>query len=103
MVFQQLLQDQDAADNAAAYAGLGESDFARGDYRAAVNDFSAALRLNPRRPGRRPERWICPTGCWRWIPTRRGLDAAERLPQEPGAAGDDGERGGVVFLFAGGG
>jgi tetratricopeptide (TPR) repeat protein len=37
----------DAAVSADAFAGLGESDFARGDYRAAQGDFEAALRLNP--------------------------------------------------------
>ncbi len=44
-VFRQVLKDQPA--NADAYAGLGESDFARGDYRAAQSDFQSALRLNP--------------------------------------------------------
>jgi len=45
-VFRKVLKDQPA--NADAYAGLGESDFARGDYRAAQSDFQSALRLNPR-------------------------------------------------------
>lgn len=38
--------DKDSA-HAEAYAGLGESDFDRGDYRAAQSDFQSALRLNP--------------------------------------------------------
>jgi tetratricopeptide (TPR) repeat protein len=37
----------DRAVNAEAYEGLGEAEFARGDYRAAQSDFQAALRLNP--------------------------------------------------------
>jgi Flp pilus assembly protein TadD len=37
----------DAPTSAEAYAGLGESDFARGNYRAAQRSFQAAVRLAP--------------------------------------------------------
>jgi len=37
----------DAPANSDAYAGLGESEFARGNYRAAQRDFQTALRLAP--------------------------------------------------------
>lgn len=76
MVFQQLL-DQ-SADNGAAYSGLGESDFARGDYRAAVTDFSEALRLNhdDQAAARKLD---LSNRVLALDPTRRGLDAAERL------------------------
>lgn len=43
--FRSVLKDQPA--NADAYAGLGESDFAKGDYRAAQSAFQSALRFNP--------------------------------------------------------
>ncbi len=36
-----------APANAQAHAGLGEAEFVRGDYRAAQQDFQAALRLAP--------------------------------------------------------
>jgi Flp pilus assembly protein TadD len=44
-----VLRDErdDQTGRADAYAGLGEADFARGDYRAAQSDFQSALRLNP--------------------------------------------------------
>ena len=44
-VFQGILHD--TPDNADAYLGLGEADFARGNYRAAQRDFQAVLRLAP--------------------------------------------------------
>jgi tetratricopeptide (TPR) repeat protein len=44
-VFRGVLRDQPMS--ADAYAGLGDSDFARGDYRAAQKDFSSAVKLNP--------------------------------------------------------
>jgi len=37
----------DAPTDADAYTGLGESEFARGNYRAAQRDFQTALRLAP--------------------------------------------------------
>ena len=43
--FRAVLKDQPG--NSGAYAGLGESDFAKGDYRAAKDDFSSAVRFNP--------------------------------------------------------
>jgi tetratricopeptide (TPR) repeat protein len=48
-VFREVLRDEsdDQAARADATAGLGEADFARGDYRAAQGDFQSALRLNP--------------------------------------------------------
>jgi tetratricopeptide (TPR) repeat protein len=38
---------RDAPDNADAYAGLGQAEFAQSQYRAAQRDFQAALRLAP--------------------------------------------------------
>jgi tetratricopeptide (TPR) repeat protein len=49
-VFRAVLREEESNDqpaSAEAYAGLGDADFARGDYRAAQSDFQAALRLNP--------------------------------------------------------
>lgn len=75
-VFQQILKEHPA--NAAAYAGLGESDFVQADYRAAVNDFSSALRLNPEDRDAAGRLDLCER-VLAIDPTRRGLDSAERL------------------------
>jgi tetratricopeptide (TPR) repeat protein len=75
-VFQQLLKQQ--PDSAVAYAGLGESDFARGDYRAAVNDYSSALRLNPEDQTAVRKLDLC-NRILVLDPTRRGLDPVERF------------------------
>ncbi len=81
-VFQQLLQDHPgkyaAPDMAAAYAGLGEADFARADYRAAVNDFSTAVRLNPQDQAA-AKRLDLGNRVLGLDPSRRGLDQAERF------------------------
>ena len=81
-VFQQLLKEpvliENPADNAAVYAGLGDAEFARGDYRAAINDYSSALRLNPQdQPA--TQRLDLSERVLALDPTRRGLDPAERF------------------------
>ncbi len=75
-VFQQVLKQ--APDNAAVYAGLGNADFARGDYRAAINDFSTAVRLDPQDRAAVAKLELC-NRVLALDPTRRGLDPAERL------------------------
>ena len=75
-VFQQLLAER--PDNAAAFAGLGEADFARADYRAAVNHFSSALRLNPDDQAAVQKLDLC-NRILALDPARRGLDPAERF------------------------
>jgi tetratricopeptide (TPR) repeat protein len=75
-VFQQLLAEK--PDNAAAFAGLGKADFARADYRAAVNDFSSALRLNPDDQTTVQKLDLC-NRILALDPARRGLDPAERF------------------------
>ena len=47
-VFRGLLTDQPASVE--AHTGLGDADFAKGDYRAAENDYQSALRLKPGDP-----------------------------------------------------
>jgi tetratricopeptide (TPR) repeat protein len=54
-VFRGVLKDRPSS--AEAYAGLGESDFTKGDYRAAQSDFQSALRINPRLNS-----WVNPGG-----------------------------------------
>jgi tetratricopeptide (TPR) repeat protein len=75
-VFEQILKEQ--SDNAAAYAGLGEADFARSDYRAAANDFSSALRLNPEDRAAAARLDLC-NRVLALDPTNRRLDPAERF------------------------
>lgn len=75
-VFQQVLKEQ--PENAEAHAGLGESDFDRGDYRAAINEFSSAVRLNPSDRAS-AERLDLSNRVLALDPSRRGLDPAERL------------------------
>lgn len=81
-VFEQLLKERTSAtqpaETAAAYAGLGEADFARGDYRAAANDFSAAVRLNPQDQAS-AQRLDLSNRVLMLDPARRGLDQAERF------------------------
>jgi tetratricopeptide (TPR) repeat protein len=76
VVFQKLLEQ--SPDNGAAYSGLGEADFTRGDYRAAVADFSQALRLNPE-DRTAAQKLDLSNRVLALDPTRRGLDPAERL------------------------
>lgn len=75
VVFQQILKEH--PENAAAYSGLGESEFAQADYRAAANDFSLVLRLNPQDYA--AARLDLCERVLALDPTRRGLDPAERF------------------------
>ena len=60
-----------------AYAGLGEAEFARGNYRTARTDFRVALRLNPTDEEIRKRLGVCET-VLALDPTQRGLSTAER-------------------------
>jgi len=64
--------------NAAAYAGLGEAEFDRGDYRAAERDFQSALRLAPDNQAAR-QRLEVSHELLTLDPTLRGLPPAERF------------------------
>lgn len=75
-VFRGILHD--APDNADAYAGLGEAEFARGDYRTAQRDLEAALRLAPDDHDTRQRLDAC-NELLTLDPTRRGLRPAERF------------------------
>jgi tetratricopeptide (TPR) repeat protein len=75
-VYRAALKDQPA--NAEAYAGLGEADFAKGDYRAAQSDFQSAVRLSPADPtaGKRLD---LASRVLALDPAVRGIGAAERF------------------------
>jgi tetratricopeptide (TPR) repeat protein len=75
-VFRGILQE--APGNAAARAGLGEAEFAQGNYRAAQRDFQSALRLTPNDATIRQRLDLC-NELVTLDPTLRGLDPAERL------------------------
>ncbi len=60
-----------------AYAGLGEAEFARGNYRTARTDFRAALRLNPEDEEIQKRLGVCET-VLTLDPTQRGLSSAEQ-------------------------
>ncbi|HYW48774.1 MAG TPA: tetratricopeptide repeat protein [Bryobacteraceae bacterium] len=75
-VFRAVLHDAPA--NADAWAGLGEAEFARGDYRAAQRDFQAALRLAPDDQAAR-RRLDISNELLLLDPTMRGLGPAERF------------------------
>jgi tetratricopeptide (TPR) repeat protein len=60
-----------------AYGGLGEAEFALGNYRAARTDFQAALRLNPADEHLRKRLALC-EDVLALDPTQRGLIGAER-------------------------
>lgn len=64
--------------NADAYAGLGEAEFARANYRAAVRDFQAALRLAPDDQAARQRLDAC-NELLALDPMLRGLGPAERF------------------------
>ena len=51
-----------------AYAGLGEADFARGNYRTAQTEFHDSAPFAPSRPRTHSSAWPCATGCWNSIP-----------------------------------
>jgi tetratricopeptide (TPR) repeat protein len=69
---------QDAHANADAYAGLGEAEFERGEYRAAQRDYQAMLRLAPDDKAVRRRFDIC-NELLMLDPTRRGLVPVERF------------------------
>jgi tetratricopeptide (TPR) repeat protein len=69
---------REAPGNADAYAGLGEADFARGDYRAAQRDFQTALRLAPDDQAARQRLNLC-NDVLMLDPAMRGLGTAERF------------------------
>ena len=75
-VFRGILHDAPA--NADAYAGLGEAEFARGNYRAAQRDFQTALRLAPDDQATRQRLDLC-NELLMLDPTVRGLGPAERF------------------------
>ncbi len=75
-VFRGILHD-DPAD-ADAHAGLGEADFARGNYRAAQREFQTALRLAPDDQNARRRLGLCDE-LLMLDPARRGLGPAERF------------------------
>lgn len=63
--------------NAAAYSGMGEAEFARGNYSAAQADFAAASRVAPDDQGIR-QRFEETNLIMTLDPMRRGLEEAER-------------------------
>jgi tetratricopeptide (TPR) repeat protein len=75
-VFHSILHDAPA--NADALAGLGEAEFARGNYRAAQHDSQAALRLAPDDKTTRQRLDLC-NELLMLDPTVRGLGPAERF------------------------
>jgi tetratricopeptide (TPR) repeat protein len=75
-VFRGVLKDQPV--NTDAYAGLGDADFTRGDYRAAQGDFQSVLRLNPTDQGAAERLDLC-NRVLALDPAVRGIGAAERF------------------------
>jgi tetratricopeptide (TPR) repeat protein len=75
-VFHGILHDAPA--DAAAHAGLGQAEFARGNYHAADRDFQAALRLAPNDEATRQRLELC-TELLTLDPTVRGLNPGERF------------------------
>jgi tetratricopeptide (TPR) repeat protein len=75
-VFRGVLHD--APTSADACAGLGEADFTRGNYRAALRDFQAALRLVPDDQTSLQRLEIC-NQLLLLDPTERGLSQVERF------------------------
>lgn len=75
-VFRGILHDAPA--NADAYAGLGETEFAGGNYRSAQRDFQAALRLAPESQAARQRLDVCDE-LLLLDPTMRGLSPQDRF------------------------
>jgi tetratricopeptide (TPR) repeat protein len=75
-VFRAILHD--APTSAAAFAGLGEAEFARSSYRAAQRDFQAAVRWAPDDQAAQQRLDLC-NELLRLDPTFRGLSPAERF------------------------
>ncbi len=73
--FRELMRQQ--PQNAEAYAGLGEAEFAERRYLAARTRFQIALRLRPDDPSTQRRLELCGQ-VLEMDPTRRGLGAAER-------------------------
>jgi tetratricopeptide (TPR) repeat protein len=74
-VFRKALQRDSASGD--AYAGIGESEFARGNYRTAQRNFQIALRLAPDNQNARQRLDVC-AKLLMLDPTMRGLRTAER-------------------------
>lgn len=74
-IFRDMLRQQ--PQDFDAYAGLGEAEFAQGNYRTARTDFLAASRLNPADEEIRKRLGVCETVLV-LDPTQRGLSTAER-------------------------
>jgi tetratricopeptide (TPR) repeat protein len=75
-VFRAILNE--TPDNAGAHTGLGDAEFAQGNYRAAQRDFQNALRLMPGDASIRKRLDLCDE-LLTLDPTVRGLDPADRL------------------------
>jgi tetratricopeptide (TPR) repeat protein len=75
-MFRGILRDDPSS--ADAHKGLGEADFARGNYRAAQRDFKAALELSPGDQGARQRLAQCDE-LLLLDPTLRGIDSDERF------------------------
>ena len=75
VIFHGILHD--APENGNAYAGLGEAEFSRGNYRAAQRDFQTALRLDTDDQNARQHLDLCDE-LLQLDPMMRGLGAAER-------------------------
>jgi tetratricopeptide (TPR) repeat protein len=69
---------REAPANTAPYKGLGEAEFAQGDYRAAQKDFQSAIRIAPDDATSRHWLDLC-NQLLQLDPTLRGLGAKERL------------------------
>ncbi|MGA2327205.1 MAG: tetratricopeptide repeat protein [Bryobacteraceae bacterium] len=74
-IFRELLRQQ--PQDAGAYAGLGEAEFAEGRYRAAQTHFQVALRLRPDDTKTQNRLELCGE-VLALDPTLRGLSAGER-------------------------
>jgi tetratricopeptide (TPR) repeat protein len=75
-VFRGILQD--APEDADAIAGLGEAEFARGNYREAERHFQTALRLAPDNQAARQRLDLC-NEVLTLDPTMRGIGPTERF------------------------
>jgi tetratricopeptide (TPR) repeat protein len=76
VLFRGVSHDEPA--NAAAFAGLGEAEFAQSNYRAAQRDFQSALRLAPGDPAAGRSLDLC-NELLMLDPTLRGLSREEHL------------------------
>jgi tetratricopeptide (TPR) repeat protein len=75
-IFRGILHD--APENADAHAGLGETEFARGNYRSAQRDFQTALQLAPENQATRQRLEVC-NELLMLDPTMRGLSPLDRF------------------------